>query len=226
MSQIVGSNRIRSNEEFMKTAILGLILLFNIGAFAHPVSYKGATGIMSYNSPEMNELLVTYSFNFNYAAAVTYLRDSKSEFAIPRFNYLVKRWNNPDSQGNIYLSGGIGSEKFNDKTYGVRLAEFIADWEDRRYYTYFEHLNLTRDNDQNVMLPDQSYNHTKMRLGYAPFLGDYNDLNVWTIVQFEKHNEEKQIEATPFLRFFIKNVLWEVGAGFDGSTKFNFMIHL
>lgn len=30
----------------------------------------------------------------------------------------------------------------------------------------------------------------------------------------------------PFLRFFIKNVLWEVGAGFDGTTKFNFMVHL
>ena len=210
----------------MKTAILALVTTFSFVAFAHPVSYKGATGIMSYNSPEMNELLVTYSFNFNYAAAATYLRDSKSEFVIPRFNYLVKHWNNTDSQGNIYLSRGIGNEIYNDKTYGVRLAEFIADWEDRRYYTYLEHLNLTRDNDQNPMLPETSYNHTKLRLGYAPFLADYNDLNVWTIVQFEKHNEDKQIEATPFLRFFMKNVLWEIGAGFDGSTKFNFMIHL
>lgn len=206
--------------------IIGLILLFSVKTWAHPVSYKDALGIMSYNSPETNELLMTYSFNFNYAAALLYLRDAKSEFAIPRLNYLLKRWNNSDSQGNIYLSGGVGSEKFNDKISNARLVELIADWEDRQYYTYIEHLNLTRDNELNIMLPDRNYNHTKLRLGYAPFLADYNELNVWTILQFDKHNKEKQIEATPYLRFFMKNVLWEVGAGFDGSTKFNFMVHI
>lgn len=210
----------------MNRIVLGLILLVNIKTLAHPVSYKDAVGIMSYNSPEANELLVTYSFNFNYAVALLYLRDAKSEFAIPRFNYLVKRWNNLDSQGNIYLSGGVGSEKFNDKTYDVRLVEFIADWEDRQYYTYIEHLNLTRNNELNAILPDRNYNHTKLRLGYAPFLADYNELNVWTILQFDKHNKEKQIKATPYLRFFMKNVLWEFGAGFDGTTKFNFMVHI
>ena len=210
----------------MKLVLFTFVSLIPLLNYAHPVSYKNAVGVMSFNSPEMNELLLTYSFNFNYAAAVTYLRDSKSEFAIPRFNYLIKRWNNHDSQANIYLSGGIGQEKYNDKTYGVRLAEIIADWEDRRYYTYLEHLNLARDNDENPLLPNTAYNHTKLRLGYAPFLADYNDLNIWTIIQLEKHNDEKLIEATPFLRFFMKNVLWEIGAGFDGSTKFNFMIHI
>lgn len=210
----------------MALKIIILTLLINISALAHPVSYKGAVGIMSYNSPEMNELLLTYSFNFNYALGLTYLRDSKSEFAIPRFNYLVKRWNNHDSQGNLYVSVGAGAEKFNDKTYDVGLAEVIADWEDRQYYIYLEHLYLNRDNKDNPLLTNANYNHTKLRFGYAPFLADYSDLNIWTIIQFEKHLDEKLIEATPFLRFYMKNVLWEIGSGFDGTTKFNFMIHI
>lgn len=185
---------------------------------------------MSYNDATKNELLLTYSFNFNYAVAMTYMNDAKSEFYIPRFNVLAKRWNNEDSQGNIYLSAGSGIEKFNAKSYGVNLGEIVADWESRKYYTYFEHLYLQRWNEDNVMMPDKSYNHSKLRLGFAPFLADYNDLNVWFITQFERHDvgttEDNRIEAAQFLRFYMKNVLWEVGAGFNKTIAFNFMIHL
>jgi hypothetical protein len=194
-------------------------------SFAHPVSFKDGLGIMSYNNTKMNELLLTYSFNPRFALATTYIRDSKSELYIPRLDFLLQRWNNDDSQGNIYLSAGAGTEKFNAENYGVRLAEVVVDWESRKYYTYFEHLYINRDNDQNSLIPLQDYNHSKARVGFAPFLADYNDLNVWLILQVEKHNDE-QTQTTPFLRFFMKNVLWELGAGFDGSMAFNFMIHI
>lgn len=199
-------------------------LLSASAAIAHPVSYKGAFGVMSYNSAAMNEVLLTYSFSHRFALATTYLRESKSEFYIPRANFLVNRWNNEDSQGNFYLSAGSGIEKFNSTNYGVRLAEIVADWESRKYYTYFEHLYMKRGNDQNPLWLQQDDNHTKVRLGIAPFLADYEDLNVWFIAQLTKHNDE-QIQTTQFLRFYMKNVLWEVGAGFDGSFAFNFMIH-
>lgn len=195
-------------------------------AMAHPVSFQGAFGIMSYNSQRTNEALLTYSVSPYFAVATTYLREARSEFYIPRANFLLKRWNNADSQGNIYLSGGSGIEKFNSQNSATYLGEVIADWESRRYYVYLEHLYLRRNNVSNTDLPLQDYNNTKLRFGYAPFLADYNDLNVWAIAQFEKHNDDKQIEAMPFLRFFMKNILWEVGAGFDGSFAFNFMLHI
>lgn len=206
--------------------LLSLCLSIGIDAHAHPVSYKNGFGIMSYNSPQMNELLLTYSFTPKFALATTYLRDSKSEFYIPRANFLLKRWNEVDSQANLYASVGSGIEKFSGQNTSASLAEIVADWESRKYYIYLEHLYLKRDNQLNTAIPSPDYNHTKFRLGFAPYLADYTDLNVWMITQFEKHNDEKQIEATQFLRFFIRNVLWELGAGFDGSVKFNFMIHL
>ncbi len=209
----------------MKFLILSISIFLSLQAWAHPTSYKGAVGLMSYNTPQMNEILLTYSLSHNFAIATTYLRDSKSEFYIPRVNFLAKRWNNEDSQGNIYLSAGAGQEKFESKIYGVRLAELIMDWESRKYYVYFEHLYLNRNNDNNVLLPEKAYNHSKFRVGTAPFLADYEDLNVWLILQAEKHLNQEQIEMTQFLRFYVKNTLWEVGAGFNGSWAFNYMIH-
>lgn len=204
-----------------------IFLIFStLPAYAHPVSYKDGLGIMSYNSKDMNELLLTYSFTPKFAFATTYLRDSKSEFYIPRANFLLHRWNNDDSQANVYLSAGSGVEKYDGKTTSVNLGELVADWESRKYYVYFEHLYLNRNTEKNLSLPDRDYNHTKFRLGFAPFLADYSDLNVWFITQFDRHLNTDQIEASQFLRFYIRNVLWEVGAGFDGSFKFNFMIHL
>jgi hypothetical protein len=207
--------------------ILGFLLgIVSLSAGAHPTSYKGALGVMSYNSAKMNELLLTYSFSPRFAVAGTYLRDSKSEFYIPRLNFLAKRWNNSDSQANFYLSGGSGIEKFNSKSTPAHLGEVVLDWENRQYYTYIDHIYIKRDNQDNPMIPLQDYNHTKLRLGMAPFLADYEELNIWLIAQFEKHNDEKQIDATQFVRFYRKNMLWEVGAGFDGSLAFNFMVHL
>jgi len=209
----------------MKIRLLIATILLSSFAQAHPVSYKDAIGLMSYNNPEMNEILLTYSLTPYFAVAGTYLRDSKSEFYIPRVNFLLKRWNNEDSQGNVYLSGGAGYEKFASKNYGVNLVEFVADWESRKYYIYFDHLYLNRNNDQNSLLPERDYNHSKLRVGTAPFLADYADLNVWLILQGEKHLSESNIEMTQFLRFYMKNTLWEVGARFDGGWAFNYMVH-
>jgi hypothetical protein len=203
-----------------------LFLFCGLQAQAHPVAYKDSFGVMSYNSQEANELLVTYSLTARTAAAFTTLREAKSEFYIPRANFLLQRWNNEDSQGNLYFSAGYGAEKYDSKNYDTTLAELIADWESRKYLVALEEQYFRRRNQNNPLLTSQDYSKTKMRLGFAPFLADYNYLNVWYIAEFNSNSENPQIQTTQFLRFYMKNVLWEIGAGFDGSIAFNFMLHL
>lgn len=203
-----------------------LLLLISIEAGAHPVAYKDAIGVMSYNSPTANELMLTYSFSPRAAASMTYLREAKSEFYIPRANFLVQRWNNEDSQGNVYFSVGAGVEKFDSKNYDTKLAELVTDWESRKYLLAFEEQYFNRKNQNNPLLTQENFSKSKLRLGFAPFLADYNDLNVWYIAEFNSTSENPQIQTTQFMRFYIKNILWEVGAGFDGSFAFNFMLHL
>lgn len=211
----------------MRTRIFTVFLLvFATKAHAHPVAYKDAVGVMSYNSQQSNELLLTYSLTPRFAASLSYLREAKSEFYIPRANFLVQRWNNEDSQGNVYFSLGAGIEKFDSKNYDTKLAELITDWESRKYLVAFEEQYFNRRNQNNPLLNQEHFSKSKLRLGFAPFLADYNDLNVWYIAEFNSNSENPQIQTTQFMRFYMKNVLWEVGAGFDGSFAFNFMLHL
>lgn len=209
----------------IKSIIIATILLTTASlAQAHPVSFKGGWGLMSYNNSDMTELLMTYSFNSRLAIAGTYLRTDESNFYIPRINFLVKRWNGEDYQSNFYLSAGKGVEVFNMKSYNSNLGEVVFDWESRKYYTSFQHLYINRDNQVNPLIKGD-YNYTKVRAGFAPFLADYEDLNIWLIAQ-EEIKEGENLQFSQFIRFYKKNVLWEIGAGMDGSFSFNFMVHL
>jgi hypothetical protein len=204
-----------------------LILLFSATLVqAHPVTYKDGVGLMAFNSPTSNELMLTYSMSPRWALAMTYLREQKSEFYLPRLNLLLKRWNQEDSQANIYLSLSPGVEKFNSQNYQTNFAEFIADWESRKYMVSLEHQYFARENETNLALANKDFNKSKLRFGFAPYLVEANDLSAWYVAEFNRTNDNPQIEAVQFLRFYKKNILWEVGAGFDGSLAFNFMIHM
>ncbi|MFM6927140.1 MAG: hypothetical protein ACKOX6_01675 [Bdellovibrio sp.] len=207
----------------MKQLLFSFLLIgFSTASFAHPVSYQGATSLMSYNKEEENEVLLTYSFKSYLAAGLYYLKEGKTAFTLPRVNYLAKRWNNEDSQGNIYLSGGYGYERSHDENKGVGLGGLDVDWESRKYYTSAAYYRFLRDDSGDVSRPD--FEIIKVRGGVAPYLAEYGEINAWFILQAEKMND-KPVELTQFVRLFYKNVLIELGAGFDGGWAFNYMVH-
>jgi len=206
--------------------VLLLLILLSAVANSHPVTYKDGIGLMSYNSAPSNELMLTYSMSPRWAVAMTYLREQKSEIYLPRLNFLLQRWNQENSQANIYLSLSRGVEKFNSQNYQTNFAELIADWESRKYMISFEHQYFARENESNLALAKKDLNKSKLRMGFAPYLAEANDLSAWYVAEFNRRNDDSQIEAMQFIRLYKKNVLWEIGASFDGSMAFNFMIHM
>lgn len=209
----------------MKIQMIILLILaafHSAEVFAHPVSYQGATSVMSYNKDQENELLVTYSFKSYFAAALEYYKVEKVTYTVPRLDFLLKRWNNEDSQGNIYLSGGYGTERSFDEQVGVGFASAEADWESRKYYTSLQYNRFFRKDTANADRTD--FEDTKLRAGVAPYLADFNEINTWLILEAEKMND-KSVQLTQYVRLFYKNVLIEVGAGFDGGWAFNYMVH-
>lgn len=208
-----------------------LILIFSTIGYsgrsdAHPVSYKGAWGLMSYNSPDMTEVSLVHSLSSRLAIGSTYLKSSDSDFYLPRVNWLAKRWNNDDSQANIYLSGGVGAEVFQANHQTVGMAGIGMDWESRRYYVLFDHLHLHRDLQRDHR---PNYGYMKLRLGTAPFLAEYDELNVWLILQGERYFGRgpagDDVELTQLLRFYVRNTLWEIGARLNGGWVLNYMVH-
>ncbi len=189
---------------------------------AHPVSFQGAVSLMSYNKEKENEFLITYSATHWLAAGLTYYKIEDTEYTIPRVNFLAKRWNNEDSQGNIYLSTGYGSERSQNERTGVTLASIETDWESRKYYTSLQYNKFFRQDSDAIDRSD--FEHSKARFGMAPYLAEFNDINTWLIIQFEKMND-KPVETTQFVRLFYKNVLIELGATIGGGWAFNYMVH-
>ena len=201
--------------------LLFLLSLFcTAQALAHPVIFKGGTVFESEQSPEHQHLSLSYTFHQKTGVAFDYMKfnDAKTEFYFTKLNYRLWRQNEVESQANIYLSLGAGQRRENQNLTNSGLAQINVDWENRDYYVSgFQEYILQEDLDPIW--------HSRARVGLAPFRGDYEDINVWFIAQFEKTNGESW-ETTPIMRTYFKNILWEVGASLNGNYQLNLMFHL
>lgn len=194
-------------------------------ASAHTVSYQDANALMISNSSDMSQWVFNHSFTSKFSAGANYIRmegtDAKREYYMGQANFLLKRWNELKSQGNLYLSFGQGMMKKNDDTSNASMVAVEADWESRKYYVAFMHeafLNHKSSKDHIYM--------TKLRGGFAPYLADFNELNTWVILELKNISKmSDDIIVTPIVRLFYNNVLMEFGISSKGSSEFNFMVH-
>ncbi len=178
-------------------------------------------------------IMVTYSHRYWLAPALHYgqinLESENLEFEVAAagVNTLLKRWNQPTSQGNLYVSLAQGQEFSQGlDSRPVSFAEVDLDWEDRRFYVaaaYSRYFRQSRDSDPS---PISDIEMKKVRAGFAPYLGEFTELNTWFIVQAMQVNQES-VEVTPLLRFYYRNALWELGRSLKGNGfLFNFMLHI
>ena len=173
----------------------------------------------------MSDWMFTHSFTSNYSLTARYLRlqtkDGERTFYMPQLNFLLKRWNELDSQANIYLSIGHGGEKVNSSLKDTSNLALETDWESRKYYVSFREdvLLSHKKSGENIY-------RSKVRAGFAPYLAEFNEINTWFILQAEKSNKSvEEYELTPFIRLFYRNVLTEFGVTSKGDAQFNFMVH-
>ena len=132
-------------------------------------------------------------------------------------NFLIKRWNQDDSQANIYLFSGLGKKTQAINTKMVHIGAQI-DWETRRLYTQFESHSFLSENTTHLL---------NIRFGLSPYLSDYNSLHSWLILQITDKitNKNHDITAMPVLRFFIDNYLAEIGSNFSNKHMATLMLH-
>ena len=194
-------------------------------AQAHPVAFAGSYSIMTWNSKEMSDWMLTYSFTSKYSLTARYLRLQTNEgertFYMPQLSFLLKRWNELNSQANVYLTVGHGGEKINSSFKNTSAIAFETDWESRKHYVSFREDALVshKNSDKNIY-------QSKLRAGFAPYLAEFDQLNAWFILQAEASNiMDRDFKLTPFIRFFYQNVLTEFGVSSKGDAQFNLMVH-
>ncbi|MCR9194384.1 MAG: hypothetical protein NXH88_06610 [Hyphomonas sp.] len=187
---------------------IGLTLYVPI-AEARPVSYPGGWTVMQMNNGDMSSAHVHYSPTFKDSIGLYSERNWGEDwhFTGVQYNRLVKRWNTPTSQANLYLKAAAGqADPFGDGA-NVEAAGFVglgADWETRRWFVSYEgrayDLGFDKDARQSA------------RVGVAPYVGDFGDLHTWLMLQVENQPEsDTPTTLTPLVRFFYDVQLLEIG---------------
>ena len=210
----------------IKTGILSLWLaLFALPAQARPVSYPDGWTLMTMNDGERNMLHLNHTFTPSLALGYSaeYWREDKFQLHALQMNNLLKRWNNPGSQANLYLQSGIGAAYSNKQPFDRdwRPAAFTglaADWENRRFYTSYENRFTWAEDIASAFMQ-------QARIGIAPYIGDYGDLHSWLILQVNHSPEASDpVTVSPIVRLFKGDHLAEAGISNKGDVTFNWTI--
>ena len=210
-------------KSFFFYAAVTAALLTTTPADAHPVSYKGAVGVMTWNQSFMTDNWLTYSFRPDTAIAARHMRfdtpEGRMQFYAPQLDYLVKRWNEHDLQANIYAYGAYGKMSMGPDTKDAGLAGAEADIEDRKYFALLKYEKMWSS-----LGPD--FYHGEARLGIAPYEAEYSEIATWFMIQYQWHPSLlRKNTITPLARVFYKSFLFETGVSLDGDFMTNFMFH-
>ena len=145
----------------------------------------------------------------------------------PQLNFIVKRWNAPRSQGNIF--GSVGAGTAIDSSGDMRSAGWVgllADWETRSLFVSYEVRAMYATKVERSVWQ-------RARAGIAFYPVDYGRMSPWIMVQIdhraEKHlgahvgADEPRTEITPLLRVMYKAFLIEGGISHRGRVMFNWV---
>lgn len=212
--------------KFIKYAVYtALALAIPAKSFANPVSFKDGYGVMASTMPQWSDFEFNYSYTNRSAVGVTLFNldrgDKQESFAFGQYNYLLKRWNELDSQANLYVIGGLGAREYEDESAPAARVGFEADYETRRFYTsiYASRLQSTGDSGGGVSL-------ARGRVGFAPYKAPFTSLQTWLITQVDYTPElTDTTTVSPLVRFFYNNYALEVGSTLKGEPFAGVMIH-
>ena len=191
-----------------------IILLSSVSA--HPVIFKNGKVFWITQNSSFNDIRLGVSKTNSWLIGGRLLEDRKSNetFALVNNNYLAKRWNNRNSQANLYLLSSIGLNTKNSKSMGT--IGIHGDWEDRR----FMFMQMIEHFSHNSALVSNT------RLAYSPYTVDYSKTSTWLIAHYriEYNDNQYSYMFIPVIRLFKKNYLFEIG--YNGNDSFlSFMTH-
>ena len=185
--------------------------------WAHPVIWKGGVSISSQLTDSLQAIKAHYSPSSRRSIGVHSVRIEGCEYRMLQGNFLLKRRNGESSQANIYLLSGAGGRVLDGKE-GILHVGLQGDWETQRIYTY-----LSGD----TYIKKDTLYFIRSRVGVAPYEGAYEDLHTWLILQgdYKWKSEGEIFSVMPVIRVFKKNVLFEIGANFNGQYLGTVMVH-
>ncbi len=175
----------------------------------------GSTG-----SVQNFELYQSYSARTAWGFHAMRFEDDQDEiFAAIQHNWLLKRWNLPSAQANIYTGIGAGAAWQEEGDTGpAGIGFFRADYETRRVYAACD--------AKLAASPEVSRSIFSAEAGIAPYKAEFDQINTWFIFQAGHVTAmDDTFELIPKVRFFKGPYFLELGSTLRGRPVASFMIH-
>jgi hypothetical protein len=161
--------------------------------------------------------MLSYSHTARDAVGIRsdYMRDDKYWLHTATYNRLLKRWNESDAQTNLFLLAGLGTAQHGDDSNLAATFGMEADWETRRFYALYENRYIEAGDVDRAFMQ-------KVRVGVAPYIGGYDDVHTWLMLQVDHHPSLRDnVVVTPFVRAFNQELMGELGI----SNKKDIMVN-
>ena len=206
-----------------KHTLLLVIALAPAATQAKPIAFQDGTTLMyEYGAGTMQEAQAFYAPRYWYSLGAGYLRIDEEngrfsrDITYARANLLVKRWNMPSAQANVFAWGGLGGARGSDFD-GTKLATNTGLQLDAESLRYYGSLKTDWEHAESAF----SHRIDTVQLGVAPYKHDYQRLATWIVAQgrYYTGGVYEGVEGALLVRFF-RGPLWvEAGATFDGEAQ-------
>ena len=209
----------------MKLWIVFIVsLLVSFTAQAAPMGFKDSWMTMGDFSKTYRELTANYAFTPRDAIGLTstYMQtDDQSKSQMNNeltYTRLIKRWNMPNAQANIWFIGGVGETRGNffNGAKATLSPGMQADYETTRLYASANARIYVADGITN--------NIVSARTGFSFYEANYDETQPWLIVEARRMSMvSNAYEVTPMLRLIHNRFFVEAGANLDGQPRVSFM---
>ena len=198
--------------------------LASLSALCGPMGFKESWMTMGDISPNWQEVLVNYALTARDApgASALVMRSDDGtktrQFTEATYTRLVRRWNMPEAQANIWFIGGIGNITGNDFSGSKTMASpgIQVDYETTRIYV----------SATSRLYRAQGLNHdfASARAGFSFYEVDYDQMQPWFILEVRRmRGLTDKTEVTPMLRLIHNRYFVELGVNNASQARMNFM---
>lgn len=191
-------------------------------AAAAPMGFKDSVMAMGDFGPNWREAYANYALTPRDAIGVsaTWMRSDDRTLVreVDEVSYtrLLRRWNRPHAQANLWFMGGVGTLRRDGQSRTMLTPGVQADYETTRLYLSASH-RLYRA---------QGVNHdfSALRAGFSFYEAAYDATQPWLILEARRmHGLTQQTEITPMLRLINKRYFIEAGFNTERQGRFNLM---
>lgn len=204
---------------------LGVIgSLASLSALCGPMGFKESWMSMGDVSPNWQEVFVNYALTARDAVGASALvmrsddETKTRQFTEAIYTRLIRRWNMPESQANIWFIGGVGNITGNDFSGSKTMASpgIQVDYETTRIYV----------SATSRLYRAQGLNHdfSSARAGFSFYEVDYDQTQPWFILEVRRmRGLTDKTEVTPMLRLIHNRYFVELGVNNASQARMNFM---